>query len=222
MQRIYAVTLNGESPLLMHSDNIEHAELTQKWARDPMHKKESVAGDDRSPAWTWLGYLYHDKKRLVVDSDNIMAMLRDAGRKCPAQKGRGSMMAATQSGILCNELGWPLLVNGAEIPYQGLNALHQEPDFDKHVEVVNAMGFTLFMKRAGVNGKKHVRVRPRFETWSASGTITVFDDQITDEVLMNILTMGGVYVGLGDWRPGSPKKPGQFGRFSVDLKPVKK
>jgi hypothetical protein len=219
--RTYKVTLTGETPLLMHRDNIEWGERVQGWQKDPMHKKESVPGDDRSPSWVWLGYCYHDNRVLGMDADNIMSMLRDSGAKVPAARGRGSMKAATQSGIMCNEILWPLKVNGATIPWEGISALKEEPDFHNHVDVVEAMGFNLFVKRAKIGQAKHVRVRPRFDEWSITGTLTVLDTTITQPVLESILQTGGLMVGLGDWRPGSPSKPGQFGRFSVEVEEVK-
>ena len=218
----YKITLTGETPLLMHKDNITWGERVQAWTKDPMHKKQSVAGDDRSPAWTWLGYCYHDGKVLGVDADNIMSMLRDAGTKVPAAKGRGSMKAQTQShGIVCNELLWPLTTGGATVPWPGLYALKDEGDFDKHVEVAQAMGFELFMKRARIGQSKHVRVRPRFDEWSCSGTLTVLDESISEAMVESILYTGGLMIGLCDWRPGSPSKPGQYGRFSVQIEKVK-
>lgn len=216
----YSVTLMGETPLLMHRDNIQWGEKVQQWAKNPMNKKMSVPGDDRSPAWTWLGYCYHDGKVLGVDADNIMSLLRDAGTKVPAARGRGSMKAQTQSGILCNEILWPLKTGGATIPWGGLYALKDISDFDQHVEITQAMGFELFMKRAKIGQAKHVRVRPRFDEWSVSGTLTVLDEAISKDLLISILQTGGLMVGLCDWRPGSPSKPGQFGRFSVEVEEI--
>lgn len=216
----YQVTLHGESPLLMHRDNLAWAERTSAWAKNPVHKKESVPGDDRSPAWTWLGYCYHDGEVLGLDADNIMSLLRDAGTKVPATKGRGSFKAATQSGILCDEILWPIRVRGATIPWGAVHVLKDEPDFQRHMEAAEALGFELFVKRAGVNGAKHVRVRPRFDSWEASGTLTVLDTTISTDMLETILQTGGLLIGVGDWRPGSPKKPGQFGRFSVKVKAI--
>jgi len=218
--RIYTVTLTGVSPLLMHRDNITAGEAVKRWSKDPANKKVSAAGDDRTPAWTWLGYCYHDNKRLVIDADNLMTMLRDGGKKCPAPTGKGSLKSQTQAGILVNEIGWPLLVDGAEIPWKPLDALHNSEDFAEHEEAAKALGFTLFVKRARVGTSKHVRVRPRFDNWTASGTITVMDDQLTTEVLQNVLTHSGFYCGLCDWRPGSPMAPGQFGRFEARLQLV--
>ncbi len=219
--RKYKVELTGVTPLLMHRDNIDAGAIVRAWTKDPANKKASVAGDDRTPAWTWLGYCYHDDKQLVIDADCLMSMLRDGGKKCSAPTGKGSMKAATQSGIMINELGWPLLANGKSVSWPKVSALQEEEDFDAHCKAVEEMGFVLFAKRARVGTSKHVRVRPRFDKWSASGTLTVLDDQITTDVLAMILRHAGFYVGLCDWRPGSPQAPGQFGRFSVAVEEMK-
>lgn len=217
----YSVTLTGESPILFHRDNITWGERVQKWQRDPANKQLSVKGDDRSPAWAWIGCLYEEnRRRIVVDSDNLMSMLRDGGTKTPAPKGKGSMKAATQSGILVNEIGWPLMVNGREIPYEPILALANELDFEKHEALAERLGFTLFVKRAAVDKAKHVRVRPRFDNWTASGTITVSDPMLTEEMLKTIFSFAGRYAGIGDWRPGAPKKPGKFGRFTAEIRRV--
>lgn len=219
--RKYRVTLIGESPLLMHRDNIQAGERVRTWSKDPANKKNSVAGDDRTPAWTWIGYCYHDDNRLVIDADNLMTMLRDGGKKCPAASGKGSLKSQTQAGIVVNEIGWPVLVDGVEIPWEPIEALMNESDFDEHDKAAKALGFELFVKRARVGTSKHVRVRPRLDNWSCSGTITVLDDQLKTDVLQNILTHAGFYCGLMDWRPGSPTAPGQFGRFSATLELIK-
>ena len=216
--RIYKVELTGTSPLLMHKDNIDGSEELKKWQKDPNNKKISVAGDDRTPAWTWLNYLYHDGERLIIDADNLMSMLRDAGKKCPAAQGKGSLKAQTQSGILVNEIGWALKVDGKEIPVKPLLTLKKYTvEFDKHQAQAEKSGFELFVKRARVGQSKHVRVRPKLSNWSAAGTITVFDDSLSTQVLQQVFNMGGFYVGLCDWRPGSPTSPGQFGRFEAKI-----
>ena len=75
----YQVTLKGLTPLLMHSDNLAFSERVQAWQKAPENKANSKAGDDRSPAWTWIGYLYHDGKHVGIPADNLMTMLREAG-----------------------------------------------------------------------------------------------------------------------------------------------
>ena len=221
MNEKYRITLEGQSPLLMHRDNLLWGERVKEWSKDPATKKFSVPGDDRTPAWSWLGYIYHDNAHLVIDSDNIMSMLRDGGKKCPAPVGRGSMKVQTQAGIICNELYWELkLKDGELVAYNDLLHLVDELDFAKHMERAESLGFELFVKRARIKQQKHVRVRPRFNEWSISGTLSVLDEQITKPMLQAILDFGGVYAGLCDWRPGSPTSPGQFGKFTAVIEEI--
>ena len=102
--------------------------------------------------------------------------------------------------------------------WPALAALREESDYAAHEAAAVAQGFELFAKAAKVGQSKHVRVRPRFNAWSCSGTITVFDETITAEVLSQILEQAGIYCGLGDWRPSSPSKPGPWGRFRATAK----
>lgn len=220
--RTYQVIFHGETPLLLHHDNLAWAEVMKKWELDPANKPMAIKGEDRSPAWRWLGSLYVDGGRLVIPADNLMTVLREGGKKCPTGKGMQTFKAQTQSGIVVDQAAWPILVNGSEIPFEPFRALIENPNFAEHEKTAEAFGFALFVKRAKIGASKHVRVRPRFDKWQCGGTLTVFDDQITTEVLRNILTITGAYCGLGDWRPSSPKSPGPFGKFTVELKEVKR
>lgn len=218
----YHVTLTGESPLLLHNDNLEWAEQMTRWGADPENQKLSVRGDDRSPAWRWLGYCYHDGKSVGIASDNIMTALREGGAKVPVP-GKKSLTykRQSQSGLVVNELLWPLVTSAGAVSWPKVSALAAETNYQAHEEAARALGFELFGKRATVGTSKHVRVRPRFNAWSAAGTITVFDESITRDVLVSILMMAGLYCGLGDWRPSAPKKPGPFGRFTSVVKVAK-
>lgn len=212
--RTYAVHLVGETPMLMHNDNLSWSEVMNKWGKDPANKKGSVPGDDRSPAWRWLGSTYVEGGKIVVPSDNLMTVLREGGKRCPTGKGQTTFKAQTQSGLVVDQSSWPVIVDGKEIPWEPIKkALIDEEDFSVHEEVALRSGFMLFVKRAKIGMAKHVRVRPRFDKWECGGTITVLDDQITRDVLQNILTFAGCYAGIGDWRPSSPKSPGSFGKF---------
>lgn len=208
MQKNYMVMLSGMRDLLMHKDNIQHGERVKKWSKDPANKDVSVAGDDRSPAWTWIGYLYAEYGKVVIDSDNLMTMLREGGAQVSTGKGKKTFKAQTQSGIIVNE-----------IDYEPIKALLNENDFEKHLEITEELGITLFVKRAKIGMSKHIRVRPRFSNWQASGTITVTDPMLTKDVLQDILTFAGARCGLCDWRPSS-KSPGQFGTFVATLEEI--
>lgn len=220
MQR-YKVKLTGETPLLLHHDNLIWAEVMNKWGLDPANKKISVAGDDRTPAWRWIGNLYVEANKVVIPSDNLMTVLREGGKNCRTGKGQKTFKSQTQSGIIIDQSSWPLLVHGGSVlSYDPIKALIGNPNFEDHVEKVTELGFELFVKRARIDRSKHVRVRPRFDRWECTGTLTVLDDMITQEVLTNIMVFAGTYSGLGDWRPSAPKSPGPFGKFTVEISAV--
>ena len=191
--RRYHVAIKGESHLLIHNDNLDFQTFLKKWQMDPANKGKSTPGDDRTPAFTWIGYLYTSFGKLVIPSDNLMSMFRDGGKRTPT---------------------------GKEVPFEPIKRLMDNPSYEEHEAAVIPMGFELFAKRATVGTSKHVRVRPRFTEWATEGTITVVDDAITTEILTSILSSAGMYVGLGDWRPGAPKAPGPFGKFTVTVKEI--
>jgi hypothetical protein len=213
----YKITITGETPLLMHHDNLKWAETMKLWEMDPANKPISVKGDDRSPAWRWIGNLYVENNKIVIPADNLMTVLREGGTRTPTGQGAKTFKAQTQSGLVVDQSSWPILIGGNTIAYDPVKALIQEADFALHELQAQDLGFNLFVKRAKIGQAKHVRVRPRFDSWSCSGSITVFDTMITRDILATILTYAGNYAGLGDWRPSSPRSPGPFGKFTVTV-----
>jgi len=219
--RKYEVTLTGTTPLLMHWDNIEWADQMDAWKNDPANRKDSRAGDDRSPAWRWIGSCYHDGKHITIPSDNLMRSMMEGGAMVPVPGGKNgkTFKAQTQSGMMVSESDWPVLVGGSPISFSEIAPLMKVVDFADHKAAADRLGFMLFVKRAKVGASKHIRVRPRFNEWSARGTVTVWDKQITDAVLADVLRYAGQYKGLGDWRPGG-KTPGSFGMFTAEIRKV--
>ncbi len=219
----YNLTINGLSPLLMHQDNIAFSEKIKAWQKDPINKELSIAGDDRSPAFTWLGYVYHDGKHLGMPADNMMTMFREGGAKVKSGNGKETYKKQTQAGLMLDQQQMQLLVGGKPIEVKPFNDLIGVNDFLKHLEAAENAGFELLVKRAKVGMAKHVRVRPMFREWSLVGSFTVMDEEVsglTEQVLRLILAQAGALVGMGDWRPSSPKSSGSFGRFEFELEKI--
>lgn len=211
------VTLEGLSPLLMHKDDPGFADRMKAWQINPENKGLSKAGDDRTPAWTWIGGVYHDATHLGIPSDNLMTMLREGGSKVETGKGKETWKRATQSGLIILDPLWPVtLPDGRTISWTTVKALFESMDFEHHVEVAQSLGFELLVKRARVGQAKHIRVRAQIPAgWTVSGVIAVTDERITDHALKDIIGCAGRYCGLLDWRPSSPRSPGPFGRFEA-------
>lgn len=218
--RTYEVTLIGKTPLLMHHDNIEWSDYMDEWKASPDNKKGSKAGDDRSPAWRWLGCVYHDGAHVCIPQANIMRALMEGGAMVPVPGGKmgKTFKSQTQSGMMSVEQFWKLYVNGEEISWPAVEKLKDEQDFAKQKEAARALGFDLMVKRAKIGASKHVRVRPVFAGpgWRAIGKLAVWDEQITEKNLGLILEYAGQYKGLGDWRPGG-KTPGPYGTFEAEI-----
>jgi hypothetical protein len=220
--RTYEVKITGLIDCIMHHDNIDWAEKLKKWRQDPANKKFCVAGDDRSPAFSWLGSLYHDGEIIVVPSDNLMSCLREGSTMVPVPGGKNgkTFKSQSQSGIIVTDENWPFYVGGKTIKVAPLLALCDEMDFEANSEAAQKAGFMLYVKPAKIKNSRHIRVRPRFSNWSTSGMVQVIDDQITPQVLQTIFGCSGSHKGLFDWRPGN-RTPGPFGRFRAEIREVK-
>ena len=221
----YEITLTGTTPLICHADNLAFSEKIRAWQKDPANKELSQAGDDRSPAWTWIGYAYHDDKYLTMSADNLATCIREGGTKVPTgnKKGDKSYKKLSQSGIVMDMPEYELTIDGKHIPLEPIRALIGNNDFFHHMEVAEELGFELFVKRAKVQMSKHVRVRPLFRNWQVRGTITILDEEmfgLPREIVQKIFDQAGMFCGLGDWRPGSPKSPGFYGKFVTTLREI--
>lgn len=219
--RRYEITITGQTPLLMHWDNIDWADKLDDWKNDPSNKKTSKAGDDRSPAWRWIGSMYHDGVHVAVPNDNLMRCLMEGGAMVPVPGGKSgkTFKAQTQSGMMVSEPFWPVLIDGCAVQMSAINPLLQIDDFAKHKDAAASLGFRLHVKRAKIGQSKHIRVRPCFDRWAVRGSVSVWDEQITERVLADVLRYAGQYKGLGDWRPGG-KTPGSFGMFEASVTEV--
>ncbi len=215
--KTYRFTLTGFMPLLMHADNIEGSDELQEWRRNPANKGMSVAGDDRSPAWTWQTYCYHDGDHIVMPSENVMVALRQAGAQIILKKQK-TFKEITQSGLLISTEACEFRNNGEQIKWSDIVAM-REMTFAQQSANAKKLGFTLFAKRARVGNAKHIRVRPKFSKWSVSGEVMVLKPEINDENLTQLFDLAGK-AGLCDWRP-SGKTPGPWGQAEAVIKEIK-
>jgi hypothetical protein len=221
--RTYDITLTGETPLLMHWDNIEWSDGMDAWGKDPRNKKFSKPGDDRTPQWRWIGSMYHDGTHVAVPQDNVMRALMEGGSMVLVPGGRSgkTFKSQTQSGLLLTSPYLTLTVNGHQVPFEPFKRLVNDTSvsFADHMALAKQHGFELFVKRVRVGQSKHVRTRPLFQDWTLTGTMQVLDEQLTTDVLKDVLTYAGIYKGLCEWRPGG-RTPGPLGRFKAHIELV--
>jgi len=215
----YSFTLTGTQPLFMHNDSVMAADTLTDWRKDPANKRRSVKGDDRSPAWSWLTYLYIDGGQIVIPCQNLIAMLIKGGTEFKGSGKYGTLKGETAASVFF-DASYPLLAGPACEPVDVERLKHLNDDsvpFSEHANCAGELGFALDVRRVTVGSSKHVRVRPRFDRWAMSGAFSCYDDgAMGPEVLQQLFSLCGRRVGLCDWRP-SAKKPGPYGTFVAEV-----
>ncbi len=68
--------------------------------------------------------------------------------------------------------------------------------------------------KIGIDGLD-MRYRNQFDGWSCTLPIIYNASSITSDQIVQLFEYAGFHVGVGDWRPISPKSSGQFGTFRV-------
>jgi hypothetical protein len=225
--RTVTLTLRSATELLMDRDNISYSERLVRWQKDPTNADQQVPGDDRAPAWGWLGKLHYDEatKLVGLPQSMLLACLRAAATTIPhpTAKGGKTLKELSQAGIQFTKTSFPLLVHRPQdgqwrpIPYDELaHKLGDELDFVVHEEVVKQFGFRLDVRRSKPQyNRSHVRVRPMFAPWRCVCEMRVMDDVLTDAVLMQMFEIAGSSKGIGNWRP-SNGRAGSYGIFTVE------
>lgn len=238
--KLYNFVLTGTTALIMHADDINGASAVSSY-RSTHSKCEK--GSDRAPGWTWLTYLYTDMNGVIsMPVDNIMKCLTAAGTKVKTGVGRATYKTAIASNIqpytssdmfelqlpITDATGirtWGTLnKNDFKAVYEGEEKnLADIDDFETQVTAALNHGIMLFTKRAKIGENKHIRVRPRFDSWRVLGRLEVLDPEecrISAQVLENIFMVAGRQIGLCDWRPSSPSSPGSYGKFTAEITPI--
>ena len=111
--RSLTLTLSGSTEFLMDRDNISFAEEITAWTKDPANADAQRAGDDRAPAWGWLGKLHYGLDGLVGIPEGMLApCIRAAGAMIPhpVAKGGKTLKEPSQSGIQFVKTYHPLLL----------------------------------------------------------------------------------------------------------------
>lgn len=216
--------LKGVTDLLMHRDDVEASDEVAAMLKMPEYKG-APKGDDRVPPWKWQTYLYSDGSHIAFPTQNISAALRVAGAKWRL-KGSTTYKRVTQSGILFLDeyATFGVLDGNGNLTHFDVASIESLRDlsFGNQKKAVREMGFDIDVRRAPVGRTKHVRARPRFSNWVVKGDMIVTDPELMGDLdgvpmISHIFNTAGDQCGLGDWRPSSPKSPGPYGRFEVEL-----
>jgi hypothetical protein len=135
-------------------------------------------------------FLYKDEEgQICQPATHIVSALKFAGAKYQIP-GQG-------------ETTYKNVVGGGSVQVAPYHIPHEFPTWvpDRQQVVLKGQG-------------RIVRTRPRFDKWALTFHIEYDEEEISREMLFELLVYAGKRSGLGDYRP---HKGGPFGRFIVSL-----
>ena len=181
-----SVKVKGISPLMQHRYPMPELATMSKGGR-----RQTGAVDYTEE---WRDYLYADSAGMVYQPSVHFegAMIKAAaGFKVTGRRGK-SYKDLFQANVI---------VTPDKIPHGITTPAMLDTDADKPLYID--------MRPVIVNRARVVRLRPTFKTgWELEFNVEVIDDQISPEIVSDVLTLAGKTVGIGDFRP-------KFGRFMV-------
>ncbi len=181
-----AVEVTGVAPLMQHRYPMPDLATMVKGG------KKSTGSKDYTQEWRDYLYATHDGQICQPSSHLEGAMVKAAASfKVTGKRGK-SYKDLFSANVFVDP---PEILHGIAVPEE------LDTDADKCLY--------LDMRPVVVQRARVVRIRPAFKPgWHLAFTINVIDDEISAEIVNDVLTLAGKAVGIGDYRP-------KFGRFMV-------
>jgi hypothetical protein len=187
MEKIEA-TLIGDAPLITHNGLLADPRYEFTKALKPLTKKRDKSAEEMEEIRKieWLGGLYRDSDGTIgLTADVLLACFYGGAKK----SARGPKFLA---GVIETQSFYPLVYDG---PRDAMKLYKQN-------------GFCDY-RAVGINKKRVMRARPRFDKWSLPFSLLFNSSVIDGAVLVAAIESAGELVGLCERRP-------RFGRFSVE------
>jgi hypothetical protein len=190
---VYTAVIKGIRPFVMHNSRL--ADPLDDYTKALQHatKKKNKSDEDHIEIGRieFVGGMYHDGKLgPYVPADNLQAMIE----KGAAKRKLGPVCKA-HVGVLEPTSG----AAGYALDYKGprdIKALWEDKNF-------------VLRKGARVKQARVIRTRARFPVgWSVEFQVEVLAGGMSQAQLEEAIIDGGLYHGLGDWRP-------RYGRFEL-------
>ena len=178
--------LKSSAPLLMHSGRT--ADPTDKFAKAlkqiSSKRKKTDADYEEMARIEFAAGIYMDKDGPVLPSYVIESMIVNAAKK--VREG-----PTAKSGCYC--------MNHARLEYDG----------PRTVDELWADESFRFSAIVRVGQARVARMRPVFNEWSATVTLSIEDEVVNVARIDDWMQIAGTQVGLCDWRP-------KYGRFTAE------
>ena len=183
------VTLEGQSPLLMHNGQLANPfnEFAKALKEITAKRKKTDEDQLRIMRIEWEGGLYFDPTiGPFVPAENVESLINDGAR---LQK-RGQDV---ERAVFLHDRRCPLLYDGP----RDVEGMWKAGKYLDYRSTVNP----------STSGRS-MRARPIFFEWSLGFTVNYRPDVLNREDVLRFLVDAGQHKGLGDYRP-------RYGQFSV-------
>lgn len=183
------ITINGTSPLLMHSARLSNPLDPIAKAMKRVSSKRVKTDDDylEMARLEHMGGLYFDDEiGPYVPADNIWRCLQDAAKK-------RKLGQQIKSGLIVTTDVNPLAYDGPRT----IDGLWEDENFRHQASVK-------------VQTSRVIRTRPIFQQWATEAEVIYDPTQLDHTQIEEVAELAGTLIGLGDWRP-------KFGRFESSI-----
>lgn len=185
------VTIEGVSPLLLHSDKGANPLSVEAKSLKAVSSKRKKSEEDHFEMVRieWMSGLYLDKSgRVAVPVENVRAAIRDGAKLSKLGK----------------EISRKVFIDGTHmaIAYDGPRDLEKLFDDARFRDT----------RSVRVGQQRVMRTRPHFDKWALSFDAYWDSDSFDTDLFARCLESAGKFIGIGDFRPD---KGGTFGRFKL-------
>ena len=198
-----AYEVKSFSPLIMH--NNQSADPLNRYTKHskPLKAKKKKTDEDHAEISRidWEAGLYLSNGLVGVKGEMLFSCLLAASKR--RKNGR-----IFPTSVSFSESFYPLTYPGLQIKAVETEEI-PNPGLDKFFEGHR------FVTLVRVNGSTVPSTRPYFPVWSLSFSVHLDESQMERRTLDETVVDAGLFCGLGDWRPNSPKSGGQYGRFEL-------
>lgn len=188
----FTARIQGLTPLLMHSPRgMQAADSTPQ----KKNAKKIPTPAEEAELGTWRD----EDGNLALKAEAVMEAIREGGKQfADPQNKRATLYRRLSAGIFPSETDWFQLLDNAG-----------DPIVDYEIDVRRAV------LASGASRVAVMRARPIFREWASIVSVLFDPEMLETEHLVLSINEAGKRVGLGDYRPSAPKKPGPYGRFRV-------
>ena len=179
--------LTGIAPLMMHSERAANPrdKGTIELKKIATQKKKSEETLEQLAEMEWRLGIYEQAGVPCLPADNLLACVKEGARKRKIGK-------QVEAGVFTEQKYFTLDYDGPKT----VDGLWKDGRFFDYRSV-------------GVNQRRVMRARPRFDEWSAVVAMVFDEELISESDLLDVCGIAGLQVGLCEKRP-------QFGRFQVE------